>query len=299
MNRQAWLLFAAMSIIWGLPYLFIKIALDEVSPPVVVFARVALAVVLLLPITLMRGQLRGLWPSFGWIAAFGILEIGLPWLMVNHAEMRISSGVTGLLLATVPLVGSVVAWLLGDRGALSKVRIIGLAAGLTGVGLLVGIDGISGSIDIWSVVELILVAACYAIAPMIVVRKLSHLPIIGVVTMSLAVVGVLYLVPGVIGLSQAMPLEPRTIMAIAVLGIVCTALAFLFFFRLIEAAGPVRATVITFINPAVAIALGAIILSETITTGMWLGFPLVILGSFLATRPTRRGADVGGTDLSG
>ena len=285
MSGQAWALFAAMSVIWGLPYLFIKIAGVEVGPAALVLARTALALVLLVPIAIRSGALRPALRRWQPAAVFGVLEMGIPWLLLGHAEMRISSALAGLLLAAVPIIGALVTAMLGDRHNIAPVRVVGMVLGLVGVGALVGIDSAGGHLDLLSVLELLVVAVCYAVAPIIIDRQRNPPPAIGTVTVSIMFVTVAYLPFGVPGLARAWPLGTDVAGSLLVLGLLCTAIAFVLFFRLIAAAGPVRAVTITFINPAVAIVLGILVLSEQFTTGMLIGFPLVIAGSFLATRP--------------
>jgi drug/metabolite transporter (DMT)-like permease len=276
-----------MSVIWGLPYLFIKIAVGEVSPATLVFARTAVALVVLVPVAVAQSALMPALRHWRPAAVFAALEMGLPWLLLGHAETRISSALAGLLLAAVPIIGAVVTGLLGDRHNLAPVRVAGMALGVVGVGLLVGIDATGGHLDWLSVAEMLIVATCYAVAPIVIDRMDNPAPALGTVTVSVLMVTVVYTPVGLPGLFAAAPLAPATLGAIAVLGLVCTALAFILFFRLIAAAGPVRAVVITFVNPAVAIVLGVAVLGESLTLGMLVGFPLVLAGSWLATRPSR------------
>jgi len=283
MSKRAWTLFAAMAVIWGIPYLFIKIAVVEMSPVSIAGWRTLLGAAILLPLAARQGALRPALRAWPFVVAFGLLEMALPWVLLGHAETRVPSGFAGLMLAAVPIVGTVVSWLLGDRHALSRVRLLGLAVGVLGVAALVGLDWAGGTIDPLSVVELLVVAVCYAVAPAMAVRKLAHVPSMGVVSLSLAVVALLYLPVTVFSVHTGLP-SPNVVASVLVLALVCTALAFVLFFDLISEAGPVRATVITFVNPAVAVALGVIVLSEPLTVGTIIGFPLVLLGSYWATR---------------
>lgn len=286
MTRRGWILFAAMAVIWGIPYLFIKIAVEEISPATVVGLRTVLGALVLVPIAVRSDALRPALKAWPYVVAFGIIEMGIPWLLLGQAETRVSSGFAGLMMAAVPIVGTVLSFLLGDRHALAGVRVLGLATGILGVALLVGLDSLSGHVDPLSVVELLVVAVCYAVGPAIASRKLGNVPSMGVIAFSLALVGVLYLPITAVGLSGGLP-STSVIVAVLVLALVCTALAFVLFFQLIGEAGPVRATVITFVNPAVAVLLGLVVLSEPLTWGMVVGFPLVLLGSYWATRATR------------
>ena len=289
MSRRAWGLFAAMSLIWGVPYLFIKIAVTEISPAEIVALRTLIGGLVLLPLALRGGAFRAALQAWPFVVAFGVIEMAVPWLLLGLAEQHVASGFAGLMLASVPIFGTVVAFALGDRTALSRVRVLGLVVGIVGVAALVGLDSLTGTLDPIAVVELLLVALCYAIGPAIASRKLAHVPSMGVIALSLLVAAVLYLPVTISSVGAGLP-QPHVIASVLVLALVCTALAFVLFFRLIAEAGPVRATVITFVNPAVAVALGVIVLGEPLTWGIVLGFPLVLLGSYLATRPARRPA---------
>jgi drug/metabolite transporter (DMT)-like permease len=239
--------------------------------------------VILLPLAAHQGALRPAVRAWPYVLAFGLLEMAFPWVLLGHAETRVPSGFAGLMLAAVPIVGTVVSWLLGDKHALSRVRLLGLGVGVAGVAALVGLDWAGGTIDPLSVLELLVVAVCYAVAPAMAVRKLAHVPSMGVVSVSLAAVAVLYLPVTVFSVHGGLP-SAKVVGSVLVLALVCTALAFVLFFDLIAEAGPVRATVITFVNPAVAVALGIVVLSEPLTVGTLVGFPLVLLGSYWATR---------------
>ena len=284
MSGSTWLLFAAMSVIWGIPYLFIKIAVDELSPAAVAGSRTLLAALVLIPLAALSGVLRPAIREWRWVAAFGLLEMAGPWLLLGHAETRVSSGFAGLMIATVPIVGVIVARLRGDPHAFARVRVLGLGVGILGVVCLVGLDSLAGHLDLLSVVELLLVAVGYAVAPVIANTHLARVPSLGVIALSVAGVAVLYLPWTVAGFTPTWP-STQVVASVVVLGLVCTALAFVLFFRLIAEAGPVRATVITFLNPAVAIGLGIVVLSEPLTAGTAVGFPLVLAGAWWATRP--------------
>lgn len=287
MSGQAWALFAAMSLIWGLPYLFIKIAVEQIPPAGLVLARTGLALIVLLPMAVRSGALGAALRHWRPATIFAVLEMGIPWLLLGHAEMRISSALAGLLLAAVPIIGAVILAFLGERQNVAPVRLLGMSLGLVGVGALVGLDALGGHLDWLSVAEMLTVAACYALAPIVIDRQPNPAPALGTITLSLLIVTVFYLPFGGPSLVHAWPLAPDTAVSVLVLGLVCTALAFILFFRLIAATGPVRAVVITFINPAVALLLGVVVLAEPVTAGMIAGFPLVLAGSWLATRPTR------------
>lgn len=284
MSRRGWVLFAAMSLIWGIPYLLIKVAVEEISPSTLVLARTALAATLLLPIAAARGLLRPLLPRWRWLLVFALIEICLPWLMLGYAEQRLSSSLTGLLVAAVPMVGALIAWLGPDHERLDLRRIIGLLLGLSGVAALVGLD--LGAGDAWSVAAVGVVAVCYASGPAILAHKLADLPSLGVVAASLAIAALVYVPTGLLQAPAQIP-SADVVAAVLTLAVVCTGLAFLVFFALIAEVGPARSTVITYVNPAVAVLLGVVVLGETFTAATALGFVLILGGSVLATAKAR------------
>lgn len=272
-----------MSFIWGIPYLFIKIAVAELTPASLVFLRCAIGAALLLPIAAARNDLKPLLPHWKWIAVYTFVEVAAPWFLLSDAERRISSSLSGLLIALVPSIGAILAWATGSDDRLDARRIAGLGLGFLGVAALVGLDVSAG--DIGAVAEVALVALGYALGALIIARKLSGLPLFGVVAASLTLTLIAYAPVGIAQLPSTLP-SPQVIFAVAVLGVVCTALAFLIFFPLIAEVGAARATVITYVNPAVALALGVAFLHEPLTVGIVLGFVLIVFGSVLATRRT-------------
>ncbi len=281
MSRRGLALFVAMCVIWGIPYLLIKVSLEGLGPVDLVFARFALGAVLLVPIALTRVEVRPILRLSGWIIAYTIIEMGIPWVLLSDAELRISSSLSGLLVSTVPLIGVVIGLVTRSGEHHGWRRILGLMIGLVGVGVLVGFD-ISSS-NFGAIAEVIVVAICYATGPYIINRKLSDLPSLGVIASSLLLAALAYAPAAIIQLPHVWP-SGRVIAAVLTLGVVCTALAFLLFFALIREIGPVRATVITYVNPAVAVALGVLLLNERLTGAIAVGFALILSGSVLAAR---------------
>ena len=279
---RGWVLFAAMAVLWGMPYLFIKQAVDSYSPASVVAGRTLLGALLLLPFALRQGALRPAFAKIGWVLLFGAIEMAGPFLLLGHAEQTLPSGLTGLLVATVPLFAAIIAFTGGDRAILKPARTTGLIVGFVGVGIIVAGPGIAsgGTVGLFAVGEVLLVAVCYAIAPFIVARQLKGVPALGTVTLSLAAVGLFYL-PIAFLTQHEVPTAESTI-ALVALAVLCTAVAFIVFFALIDHVGPARAPLFTYVNPVVAIILGVIVLGEEVTLGLVIGFPLVILGCWLA-----------------
>jgi len=283
-SRRGWWLFAAMSVIWGIPYLLIKVADGGVSPPVLVLARVTIGAALLLPIAIRRRELAVLLPYWRWLGLFALVEIVAPWLLLSEAETRLSSSLSGLLIASVPILVAVFSRLTGGQDRLTAVRWTGLLIGLAGVALLVAGSSTRG--DAGSVGEVLLVAVCYATGPLIVARKLSELPPLGMTAACLAFAAVIYAPIAALTWPATLP-SGNVLAALAGLAVICTAVAFLGFFALIAEAGPARASVITYVNPAVAVALGVGILGEHLTAAMAIAFVLILGGSVLATRTSR------------
>jgi drug/metabolite transporter (DMT)-like permease len=299
MTRRGWALFAAMALIWGIPYLLIKVAVADLSPVTLVLLRTAIGALLLVPLAAARGGLAPLLRHWRAVLVYTVVEVMVPWLLLSNAERHLTSSLTGLLIAAVPLIGAVLAVLAGGDDRLDARRAGGLVIGFAGVAVLLGLD--LSTIDAGAVVQVGLVAVGYAIGPMIVARQLAGVPAIGVVAASLTLTTVVYAPIGVAQLPHAIP-PVSVIAAVAVLGVVCTALAFLLFFALIAEVGPLRAQAITYVNPAVALALGVVILGEPFTAGAVAGFALILLGLVLATRrrsPDRRPGAAPGPSIAG
>lgn len=272
-----------MSVLWGITYLFISEAVSSISPAGVVSGRTLIGAAVLLPVAIHRGALRPALRVWPWVLVFGALEMGGPFLLLSNAERTIPSGLTGLLVSTVPLWAAVIGFLVGDRALLAPLRIAGLLAGFGGVAVIVAGQGLTVAepgAALVAVGEVLLTAILYAIVPFIIATKLHDVPSLGSVTLALLVVGIAYLPPAI--LVQHEPPTARSLVALVLLGVLCTAVAFIGFFALIAEVGPVRAPLFTYVNPVVAIALGAVVLSEPITPGLVLGFPLVLAGCWLA-----------------
>lgn len=272
-----------MCVLWGIPYLLIKVAVDELSPSVIVLARTGVGAVVLLPIAAARGYLRPLAPLWRWLLIFSALEIAGPWLLLTDAERHLSSSLSGLLIAAVPLVSAIASQVLGSDDRLDAVRVLGLGIGLAGVAVLLGLD-IGGQVG--AACEIGLVALGYGTAPQIITRKFAHLPSLGVIATSLAITAVFYAPIAALSWPSRVP-SGKVMWSLVGLSLACTVAAFLVFFSLIAEVGPNRASVITFVNPAVALLLGVLLLGESFTLGIALGFPLILVGCVVATRRTR------------
>ncbi len=282
MSRRGWVLFIAMAVIWGIPYLLIKVAVGDVSPVMVVVARCVIGAALLLPWTIAKGWLRPALRHWRALLLFTALEMTMPWLLLSWAETSLSSSLTGLLVASVPFVAALTAWLAGEEDRLTPVRVLGLLIGLGGIVVLLGLDLEAGQLLPIGAIALVVIG--YATAPMVITRSLSDVPGVAASAFALTVTAVVYLPFAVGDVDQLGTASGEALLSLAVLGVLCTAIALAMFFALIREVGPQRALVITFLNPAVAVLLGVLLLDEPFTLGLALGLPLVVLGCVLATR---------------
>lgn len=280
MSRKGWLLFAGMCLMWGVPYLMIKVAVQGVSVPVLVFARTAIGALVLLPLAVRPGTLGLLRRHWLPVLGFAGLEIIGPWWLLSDAERHITSSMTGLLIAAVPIIAVVLARLFGDTERLRPARLAGLLIGLAGVALL-ALPHLGGGTG-WAVLEMLGVAVGYAAAPLIAARWLTEVSGVQLTAASLGLAALVYLVPAVLTWPAAMPSGP-VLASLAGLGLVCTALAFVVFFALIREVGTTRAVVFTYVNPAVAVTAGVLVLGEPLTPTVLGAFGLILLGSVLAT----------------
>src|SRR5204862_4614655 len=272
-----------MCVIWGIPYLLIRVAVRDFSPGTLVCARTLPAALLLLPWAIHRRAFRGLRSAWLPLLIYTAVEVALPWLLLGAAEQSLPSSLTGLLVAAVPLIGALLSYFLHGQDRLDARRFGGLLVGLAGVIALVGVD-VTGA-DIGAAAAVLVVAVCYATGPLIITRRLAHLPSLGVVTASIALTALAYLPYAVTHWPEHIGAKPAV--SVLTLAFVCTAAAFLIFFALIAEVGPARAVVIPYVNPVVAIVLGVLLLDEPLTLGLAIGAPLVLIGCVLATAPTR------------
>lgn len=281
MTPRGWFLLISLGIIWGLPYMFIKISVEYFSPTSLVFLRVFLAAIVLIPIVTYKGQWRTLNGHWRWVVIFALIEMAFSWTALNWAEQSVTSSFAALFIATVPAVTAILARLLGMDDRLTGTRLVGLGVGFLGVGLLVGLD-LTGS-SLLAIAALALTVFCYAMGPIIIDRKLSGPPSLAVIAASMVFNSIIF-APLAILTWPTEPIPASAWASVVVLGTLCSAVAFIIFFALIAEVGPSRGTIITYINPVVAVILGIIVLSEPITLGLIAGFPLILLGSWLATR---------------
>lgn len=286
MSRKALGLFLIVGVIWGTPYFFIEIALEHFDTTSLVFARVFLGALILMPIVISRGMMKATLKAWPAVVAFASFEMVGPWFLIPEAQKDISSSLASLLITTVPFIAAFAVGLLGDRSAWHPLTVLGLLIGLAGVISLVGIDAFSGVTPLAPIFMMLASAVGYAVAPIIANRMPHEVPTLGVIAVSLTIVSAVYAPFAAFSLPRDISEGPpwQAWAALVVLGAICSALAFVIFFALIREIGPARASLITYVNLAVAAVLGVVFLAEPITTGILVGFPLVVLGSYLASR---------------
>ena len=287
MSRRAILLFLAVGVAWGIPYYFIAVANESFSTPSIVWLRVTIGALILLPIVIYRGDFRETLKNWRGVLLFASLEMVGPWYLITEAERTTASSLAGLMMTTIPFIAAfITGTFLGDRAARHPITITGLVIGFLGVFSLVGIDALSGAIDIVPVSMLAVSAICYAIAPIVAGRTMPNVSGLSLSAVALAMVSVIYAPFAAFSLPADIMKGPETggWISIVVLGAVSSAIAFVLFFELIKHVGPRRATLITYLNLLVASVLGIVFLNEPLTTGILIGLPLVVVGSYLVGR---------------
>jgi drug/metabolite transporter (DMT)-like permease len=282
MSARAWGLFAAVSVVWGIPYLFIKLAVEDLSPIMVAFGRISVAFAVLLPYAIRRGALRGLGRHWKPLLVYSLVELVLPWPLIGFGEQRVSSGLAAILIAAVPLVIALIALRIDPDERAEGVRLAGLVLGFAGVVVLLGVDVAGRPGELLGAMAVLLATVGYAIGPMIVKHRFGELDPLGPVTASMGISALVLLPAAAVSTPSSMP-SGQTLLSVLVLGLACSALAFLLFFALIGEVGPSRASVITYVNPVVAVALGVALLGEGLGPSAVAGLLLILAGSWLST----------------
>lgn len=284
MSRKGLFYFLATGVVWGIPYYFIAIANQAFSTVSIVWLRVVMGAVILIPIAIKRGVLIQAFRQWRWVLVFAVLEMVFPWWFITEAERSISTSFVGLMMTTIPFISALIMGILGEKAAWHPLTILGLVLGFTGVVSLIGIDALSGHIEVLPVLMLAGAALGYAIAPIIAAQKMAHTSTLAVIALSMVIVAVIYTPAVVVQLPAdiAAGITAEQWWAVIILGVVCSALAFVLYFELFKLIGPRRGSLITYVNLLVASILGIWLLNEPITPGIIVGFPLVVAGSYLA-----------------
>jgi drug/metabolite transporter (DMT)-like permease len=286
MTKKQWLIFSLVGLLWGIPYLLIREAVKEVSPDIVVFARVVIGSAAIAPLLINRGVYKQALKSWPHILFYAVGEMVIPWILISDAERRLNSGLAGLLVATVPLWSSIIQSFLGDHTVWHKVRLVGMVLGFVGIFLTVGVDSFKGHLNLWAVGEIIIGSISYAIASTYITIKARHINVMAINQIALTMTACIYL-PFAILSWPTHHIHSKTIIYLVILGLIPTALAFVLFFDLIRYIGQARGSLVTYLNTAWAVMLGIILLHEPLTTGIVVGLPLILIGSYLASKKNK------------
>ena len=287
MTRKSWSLFAAVGFLWGIPYLLIRVAVRDFSPAMVVFSRVLIGALILVPLALRQKSFGAALKNFKYIFLYAAFEIMGPWFLITKAEMKISSGLAGLLVATVPIWATIYASMTGDKTVWHHKRLMGLVIGFVGLVAVVGIESLSGKNSIWAIFSILVAAVGYALAPNMIMKKLPHVSGLAINALAMTMATVVY-APFAIIQWPTGHVSRDSLLSVIALGIFPTAMAFVVFFAVLKEIGPARASLVTYLNTAFAVVLGVLILSEPLTLGIIIGLPLVLAGSYFASRKPNR-----------
>jgi drug/metabolite transporter (DMT)-like permease/outer membrane protein assembly factor BamB len=283
MSRRAWGAFAAASIIWGVPYLFIRIAVrGGMTPLTLAWGRVTLAAVVLLALAWRAGVLGPIRRHLRWLALYAFVEVTVPFPLIAFGEQRVSSSLAAIVVASVPLIGAVLAFRFDHSERPTRLRGLGLLIGFGGVVALVGIDVAGRASELLGTAAILLAAVGYAIGPMVIKLRLGALDPRAAIGGALGIASLLLLPGALLDLPSRVP-SAGAIVCVVVLGLLCTAAAFVILTVLIREAGTSRAMVITYVNPVVAVALGVALLGEQPGPGAVAGLLLILAGSWLST----------------
>jgi drug/metabolite transporter (DMT)-like permease len=285
MSRRNWFLFIFVGFLWGIPYLLIKVAVEELSPTIIVLSRVVIGSAILIPMAMRRGSLMPAIKAWRYVIPYAIGEMIGPWFLITAAEEKMTSGLAGLLVATVPIWATLIASLHGDKTVWQSKRLVGILIGFIGIVLVVGIESFSGRQSIVAIFMILIAAIGYAWAVTMVTTKIPHIEPISINAVAMVFTVIVYLPFLFLHMPEKVP-STEALGSVIILGLFPTALAFILFFQLIKDIGTARGSLVTYLNTAFAVLLGVIILSEPFTLGIAIGLPLVLIGSYFASRKT-------------
>lgn len=283
MSRKGWALFGLVGVLWGVPYLFMKVAVEELATPVIVFSRLFIGAVVLIPLALHQKAIRPALKYWPYIALYAILEMVIPWTLITNAQKELSSGVVALLVATVPIWATLFAHHTGDSTAAHRTRIFGIAIGLVGITFLVGFETLNDVGNIRSLIQVLIASVSYAYAVNMITRKTSGISGIAINGLAMLLSTIIFAPFALTHLPTSSP-STNAVLATVGLGVICTAFAFWVFFLVLDEIGAARASLVVYPNTAVAVVLGIFLLDEKITLAIAIGLPLVLVGSYFASR---------------
>jgi len=284
MSRRAYFHFAVSGLFWGIPYLLMKVAVADIPPAVIVCGRVLIGAAILIPIAIHQKVLMDAIRGWRFVLPYAIFEMMIPWILITNAEKKISSGLAGLLIATVPIWSTIFASMSGDKTVWHSKRLVGMLVGFIGLIGLVGYESIIGSSDPLSIAMMLVAAISYSYAVNTISQKLPDVSGIAINGLAMVITSIAYAPLMIVQFPEVSTVSTKSAVSLLALGVFCTALAFISFFIVLKEIGPARASIGTYVNTAIAVVLGVLILSEPLTLGIIIGLPLVMIGSFLASR---------------
>jgi len=284
MSRRALFHFAVSGLFWGIPYLLMKVAVRDFPPAVIVCGRVTIGALILIPIAIHQKVLKDAIRGWRYVLPYALFEMMIPWILITNAEKKISSGLAGLLIATVPIWSTVFASMTGDKTVWHSKRLVGMLVGFVGLVGLVGYESIVGGSDPLSIAMMLVTAMSYSFAVNMISQKLPDVSGIAINGLAMVFTAIAYAPLMIVQFPATSTVSKESAISLLTLGIFSTAIAFISFFIVLKEIGPARASIGTYVNTAVAVVLGVLILSEPLTIGIIIGLPLVMIGSFLASR---------------
>jgi hypothetical protein len=281
-TRKSLFYFLLVGFLWGIPYLLMKVAVEEIPPSAIVAGRTLIGAAILIPVALYRKTFKGAVLGFKFVAFYALLEMIGPWILISTAQKKIDSGLAGLLISTVPIFAAIITSLRGDHSVWQFKRMFGIVVGFIGLIAVVGIESFSGNSHPASIAMMILAAMGYSYAIIMVTTNLPLVDGIAINGLAMAITSIFWAPLAIAQWPAQVSLKPA--LSLIALGVLCTALAFLIFFKLLAEIGPARGSLVTYLNTSVAVVLGVIVLDEPITIGLIVGLPLVLIGSYLASK---------------
>ena len=285
MSRKSLIYFLLVGFLWGIPYLLMKVAVEEIPPSAIVAGRTLIGAAILIPVALYRKTFKGAVLGFKFVAFYALLEMIGPWILISTAQKKIDSGLAGLLISTVPIFAAIITSMRGDHTVWQFKRMFGIVVGFIGLIAVVGIESFSGNSHPTSIAMMILAAMGYSYAIIMVTTNLPLVDGIAINGLAMAITSIFWAPLAIAQWPSQVTLKPA--LSLIALGVLCTALAFLVFFKLLVEIGPARGSLVTYLNTSVAVVLGVIVLNEPITIGLIIGLPLVLIGSYLASKKTQ------------
>ncbi len=283
MTRKSWALFIALGFLWGIPYLLIRVAVRDLNPAVVVFGRVLIGALILVPIAYRQKTLGVALRGFKYIFLYATFEIMGPWFLLTKAEINLPSGLAGLLIATVPIWATIFASIGGDKTVWHHKRLIGIVVGFIGLITVVGIESLTGDSALWAILFVLAAALGYGFAPNMITTKLPGVSGLAINAVAMSIATVVYAPFAFLQWPHG-HVATNSVLSVVALGVLPTATAFVVFFAVLKEIGAARASLVTYLNTAFAVVLGVLILSEPLTLGIVIGLPMVLVGSYLASR---------------